>query len=42
MNDPAGALLSVRGDARRLVAPDYVVPDAAITLFTAIQAKFVT
>ncbi len=31
MNDPASALLSVRGDARRLVAPDYVVLDTALT-----------
>lgn len=31
MNDPASAVLSVCGDARRLVAPDYVVLDAAIT-----------
>ena len=31
MSDPADALLSVRGDARQTVAPDYVTLDSTIT-----------
>ena len=31
MSDPAGPLLSVRGDARKMVAPDYAILAATIT-----------